>query len=257
MINTPLLSYTEHGSGTPVVLLHGFLSTKTYWHKLIDLLAAKHRVIAIDLLGFGDSPKPRRADYDYSDHLLSIEATLKHANVQEPFILIGHSMGSLLALRYANLHKEDVSKLILANLPVMRNIHEVKEAVFKPSLIIKLGLSRSSHRLTWAFARFLYRIGLFPAQVATDLMGTADFVFRHTARSRFKSFHNVIAQAKIETDLASIEVQTTILQGIYDRSIYLENLKNRIHLPDHTDVKTFATGHHIPLVMPKVIADLL
>lgn len=250
-----VLSYTDHGNGSPVVLLHGFLSTKTYWHKLIELLSANHRVIAIDLLGFGDSPKPRKSKYDYHDHVKSIHATVKHAGVTEPATFIGHSMGSLLALRYANEYKDEVSKLILTNLPVMRSIEEVKEAIFKPSLIIRLGLSRSSHRLTWAFARLIYRLGLFPAQVATDLMGTADFIFRHTARSRFNSFHNVIAQAKIEADLAGIEVQTTILQGIYDRGVYLDNLVKHIRLSDQTSVKTFATGHHIPLVMPKVITD--
>ena len=88
------------GDGEVMILLHGFLSSSKYWRNLQPHLSAEgYRVIAIDLLGFGDAPKPKYSDYSYQEHIAYLDAVIKKLRLKQPFILIGHSMGALLATR--------------------------------------------------------------------------------------------------------------------------------------------------------------
>ncbi len=228
-----------------------------YWRKVTDLVSQNYRVVSIDLLGFGQSPKPRKSNYDYDAHIASIKRTLWAAGVSEPFILVGHSMGALLSLRFATLYEDKVSKLVLTNMPVMIGSRQVKEHIFKPNIIYRLGLSPVSHRMMWAILKVLYRLKLLPRRSALLLSSNIEYVFKHSPLSRLKSFRSVIMQAKTEVDLAAVTVKTTILSGIDDKMIYIHNLAHNINLGPHVVVKNYRTGHHIPLVMPEILAQTI
>ena len=91
------IQYSVTGTGTPLVLIHGFGASIGHWKKNIPAFAeAGYQVFAIDLLGFGGSAKPA---LDYSLELW--EELLKDFHqelVQQPAIFIGNSIGALLAL---------------------------------------------------------------------------------------------------------------------------------------------------------------
>lgn len=106
------------GSGPTVVLLHGIASSSVTWDAVAPALASNYRVIALDLLGFGKSPKPERCEYTVEDHAQSILYTLRKLKVRGDFILIGHSMGSIIATHIAAHHPKRVSRLILCALPI-------------------------------------------------------------------------------------------------------------------------------------------
>lgn len=57
-VNGALLAYDDTGSGTPVVLLHAGIADRRMWREQVGPLAARHRVIALDLRGYGDSELP-------------------------------------------------------------------------------------------------------------------------------------------------------------------------------------------------------
>ena len=107
----------EAGAGEPLVLLHGLASSSRYWLNM-QPLAQRYRVLAPDLLGFGRSPKPPRSEYMPADHLAALRPALTRRS-GGPFHLLGHSLGSLLALHYAAAYPEDVQTLTLASLPVL------------------------------------------------------------------------------------------------------------------------------------------
>lgn len=91
------IAYTVTGSGTPLLLVHGFGASIGHWRKNIPILAAGgYRVFAIDLLGFGNSDKPAIA---YS---LELWQTLLRdfwaEHIQQPTVFIGNSIGALLCL---------------------------------------------------------------------------------------------------------------------------------------------------------------
>ncbi len=102
-----------------VVLLHGIAATSNSWGSVIDKLDPKKcRVVAIDLLGFGKSPKPTSCNYDIKDHVKSLRLTINEYGITKPFILVGHSMGSIIATDYAKSYPADVRELFLLSLPI-------------------------------------------------------------------------------------------------------------------------------------------
>lgn len=98
--STPIeLYYEDHGSGSPVVLIHGWPLSGASWEKqTAALLAAGHRVITYDRRGFGRSSKPG-IGYDYDTFAADLEKLLKKLNLKK-VALVGFSMGSGEVTRY-------------------------------------------------------------------------------------------------------------------------------------------------------------
>lgn len=102
-------------NGKVVLLLHGKIFNAAYWGQTIQsLLNEGFRVVAPDQIGFGKSSKPQ--DYQFSFHQLAYntKAILDSLNIQKVFVL-GHSMGGMLATRFALNFPEMTNKLILEN----------------------------------------------------------------------------------------------------------------------------------------------
>lgn len=98
-----------------VVLLHGKNFSGNYWERTAkDLVKEGYRVIMPDQIGFGKSSKPE--NFSYTFHLLAeyTHNLLKDKKVSEA-IIVGHSMGGMLATRYALMYPNEVKKLILVN----------------------------------------------------------------------------------------------------------------------------------------------
>ena len=102
------------GNGKTVVLLHGKNFPASYWRDTISFLT-KHgfRVVAPDQIGFGKSSK---ADLHYSFHQLAdnTKKLLEHLGIEKAVIL-GHSMGGMLATRFALMYPETTSQLVLVD----------------------------------------------------------------------------------------------------------------------------------------------
>jgi non-heme chloroperoxidase len=93
------LYYEDHGSGDPVVLIHGYPLSGASWEKQISaLLAAGHRVITYDRRGFGKSSQPTTG-YNYDTFAQDLHQLLSHL-VLSNFALVGFSMGGGEVARY-------------------------------------------------------------------------------------------------------------------------------------------------------------
>lgn len=112
---------SDIGVGVPVVLLHGIASDSRTWRHVLPLMPKTMRSISIDLLGFGKSPKPDWNEYKIQDHANSVAKTLKKLHLGQPAIIVGHSMGSLIAVSLAKHHPKTVKSLILCSMPIYIN----------------------------------------------------------------------------------------------------------------------------------------
>ena len=113
----------DEGRGTPVVLLHGIGRTGQTWQRVVELLRPLDvRIVALDLLGFGDSPKPDWPLYDGDDHARAVIAAIESLRSAEPAILVGHSMGCLVAVRVARLRPDLVRHLVLYEMPLYEGL---------------------------------------------------------------------------------------------------------------------------------------
>src|SRR5437764_5763869 len=104
----------DQGSGRTVVLLHGIGRSGAVWQHVVEQLDGKpYRLVAYDLLGFGKSPKPDWAEYNVDDHARAVIASLLQLKPGEPVIIVGHSMGSLVAVRVARLRQDLVQHMVI------------------------------------------------------------------------------------------------------------------------------------------------
>ena len=122
------LAVTEYASpwpdAPPVVLLHGIGSRGQSWWPVIDPLAARFRLYALDLRGHGASGKPERG-YGLEDYAADLEATLDALALDQPRI-VGASLGALIALIWASTHPDSsrAAALVLED-PSLRTQPEI------------------------------------------------------------------------------------------------------------------------------------
>lgn len=108
----------DEGSGHPVILVHGLASSSATFDLVVPRLRETHRVISIDLLGFGESPTPPTAAYTLEEHVAALERTIRSLKLGSRATLVGHSLGSLIATRYAAQNPSTLSHLIIVSPPV-------------------------------------------------------------------------------------------------------------------------------------------
>jgi len=94
------IHYRDHGSGSPVVLIHGYPLDGNSWERQErELLAAGYRCISYDRRGFGSSSQPATG-YDYDTFAADLKALLDHLALREDVVLAGFSMGTGEVTRY-------------------------------------------------------------------------------------------------------------------------------------------------------------
>jgi pimeloyl-ACP methyl ester carboxylesterase len=105
------LHYLTAGSGTPLILLHGYAETSRMWRAIIPALAQRFTVIAPDLPGIGDSDIPADG-LDMKSAAIRIHDLAKSLGVQQAEV-VGHDIGLMVAYAYAAQWAAEVTKLVL------------------------------------------------------------------------------------------------------------------------------------------------
>ena len=182
--------------GPTLVFIPGLSGTTRYWEGRLSALENNYRIVLIDPLGFGDSPKPW-SRYTIDRHVEALHQTLKD---EHRFVLIGHSMGTLLSIAYAARHREQVERLVLLSIPFFGNTEEARR--FFSSQPVPFGWFFSNMALAAVicvltrrlFARFVPYIRRdLPREVAADLV-------KHSWRSFTSSFWEVVCNYNAQTD---------------------------------------------------------
>jgi pimeloyl-ACP methyl ester carboxylesterase len=118
-VNGLSLYYEEHGTGDPLVLLHGGIGASEMFAAVLDELAEHRRVIAVDLQGHGhtaDIDRPLRPEHLADD----IAALIEHLGLERADVM-GYSLGGMVALRTAIQHPARVRRLVLVSIPFRRD----------------------------------------------------------------------------------------------------------------------------------------
>lgn len=112
------IRYWTAGQGEPLLLLHGFPTASWDWHYLWAPLTQRFRVIACDMLGFGDSAKPLDHPYSLLEQADLQQALLAHLGVNQPVHLLAHDYGGSVAQELLARHHEglaDVGSCVFLN----------------------------------------------------------------------------------------------------------------------------------------------
>jgi len=147
-----LISFTERGSGPPLLLVHGLTVTGEMFAPVIDQLARRHRVIAPDLRGHGRS-RALGPPYTVAQLAGDLAHLLDHLSINSTAVL-GYSQGGAVAQQLALDHPERCQRLVLACTYAhnMASARERLEGHLVPLLIRALGMRR--------FARLIIALGL-------------------------------------------------------------------------------------------------
>jgi len=219
------IGYRAEGSGSVLVLLHGIAGTSATWDDLIPRLSARHRVLAPDLLGHGESAKPD-GDYSlgaYANMLRDFLEVLGH----ERATLVKHSLKNDIALQFAYQFPEKCERLVLVSSGGLgREVHPLLRAAALPGAEVVLPWLSVAARQS--VGRVVHALGSLGLRASADLEESwrsfvsleepdARRAFLHTVRGII-DLHGQRVSAHDRLYLAA-ELPTLILWGERDRLI--------------------------------------
>ena len=214
--------YEDHGSGDPVVLIHGYPLNGSSWEKQLPvLLAAGHRVITYDRRGFGKSSQPT-SGYDYDTFAEDLHKLVTHLKLRR-FSLVGFSMGGGEVARYIGKYgSKDVSKAVIIGgippylLKTADNPEGVNAAVFD-------GIQKAITADRYAFFTEFFK----------NFYNTDELLRKLVSEQAVQASWNVAANASptaslacvptwhedFRADVAKIDVPTLVIHGDADRIV--------------------------------------
>jgi pimeloyl-ACP methyl ester carboxylesterase len=250
------VAYRDEGTGEVLLLVHGMGGSSTSWSGVIPLLAKKYRVIAPDLLGHGESDKPR-GDYSVGAFAVLLRDLLDELGIATATV-IGHSLGGGIAMQFAHQHRDYCKRIVLISsggfggdvgrllrllslpgselvLPMLASRHAVLagnalRALMGSSERFKARPSLSSRDSRKAFLRTLRSVVDFRGQAVSAL-------------DRL-SFHGVLPALIISGD------QDRVIPVEHARAAHRTLPNSRLHIMS-------GVHHHPPTERPETVARII
>lgn len=193
------INFIDYGTtNNPIVLLHGWGQNIQMMKSLGDSLQDNHRIIIIDLPGFGASEEPKYP-WDLNDYVELLDILLKSLKVNNP-IIIGHSFGGKIALLYAS--KFNVNKLVCLASPY-------KKKITKESL--KLKILKSAKKIP----------GINKLEgLAKKYIGSTDY--KNASEMMRKILVNHV-NLDISSDVKKITCPTLLIWGTMDMQVSIDD----------------------------------
>ncbi|MFB2599585.1 alpha/beta fold hydrolase [Herbiconiux sp. P17] len=247
----PLLHVAvDQGEGPVVVLLHGIASSSASWRLVVPYLSPLYRVIAIDVLGFGGSVGGAGVGFTLDEHVLALHKTIRSLHIRGRYTIVGHSLGALIAGRYAAVHRREISHVILASPPIYPDRRYIDELSHRLRVGGYLWFYRfvRSNKLT-----IINNAGRF----SKWMPGGSMKIDEQSWLAFSKSLENCIETQTATTDVAQITVPVDIVFGSRDQVIVPATIE-RLGAMHHVELHEVAhTDHLIRAPLAREIARLV
>src|SRR6202140_4411975 len=214
------LYYEDHGSGTPVVLIHGYPLNGSSWEKQVPaLLSAGHRVITYDRRGFGKSSQPTTG-YNYDTFAEDLKKLVTHLKLHD-FALVGFSMGGGEVARYLGKYgSQGVSKAVFISsvppflLKTPDNPEGVDRSVFDG---IEKAVAADRYAFFTEFFKNFYNTDIFLGKRVNEQAVQASWNVGAGASATASLACVAAWHEDFREDLARIDVPTLVIHGDADR----------------------------------------
>jgi pimeloyl-ACP methyl ester carboxylesterase len=238
-----------------LVLLHGLGNNYKSWSYVLDQINYRtQRVIALDLLGFGDAPKPSSKDCEYTPevHADAVIAALDKLKVKE-VVIAGHSMGCIVAVAVAKKRPDLVKRLVLLGPPLYKKLPHgsIWDKLWHTEgayFTIFSAIAKSPDMTITAAKAVDVLAPLLKGMEITDETWPA---FRQSLR-------NTIMQIQTYQDLCALQIPTLLVHGKLDFFVIKRNLKRIAKVNRHYMVfKSMLGPHEITPLQGKTVAESL
>ncbi len=227
------LYYEDYGSGSPVVLIHGWPLSGRSWEKQVPaLVEAGHRVVAYDRRGFGKSSQPWEG-YDYDTFAADLDALMTHLDLRDA-TLVGFSMGGGEVARYIGSYGTGrVSRAVLAAAvpPYLYQTDDNPEGALDDATIGQFQDAVREDRIAFLDD---FITNFFVAGERSDLVSEPSRLY-HREIAEFASPKGTLdciaafSYTDFREDLAKIDVPTLVIHGDSDAIVPFEASGKRSH----------------------------
>ncbi|HTG31344.1 MAG TPA: alpha/beta hydrolase [Thermoanaerobaculia bacterium] len=245
-VGEQLVHVEQAGVGEPVLLLHGFGASTYSWRKVMPALAASHRVVAIDLNGFGYTQRPAsRASYTREAQAKLVLGTMDALGIDRAHIF-GHSYGGGITLYLASRHPERFRTMVLvdSSAPTYSDDRRSRAAAFRPlsALFVRTVALRPS-----SIRKGLLRSFHDDSLVTPELVRA--YLDRLTVEGVSFAFYGLTAPAPPgePVELEKIDVPALVIWGAHDTLIAPEAGRRASARMPHSEFVLFANSGHIPM----------
>lgn len=240
--NEMLLNYELIGSGeNKLVLLHGLTGSLNYWKRELESISKTHTLLIIDLLGFGDSPKPK-SKYVLSIQLTAIELILKKEGFNDgKTIIAGHSMGAIISLALLEKQPTWFKGGLFISIPVYKDANEFKDIMSTHSFVDRISPSK--------FSKYICMIHPIFMSSAFKPGNLTDDVYDDAKKHHWQSYYYSLTEVILKTDLYEIarKIKNKNVLFIHGEKDTTAPIKNAIKLSEvftNSKIITSAEGDH-------------
>ena len=243
-------TYPTNKHAPTILFIHGIGNSGAAWNEVIEQLPEGMRLITIDLLGFGKSKRPPWAIYSAATQARSVMATFFKLRLRSPVIIVGHSLGALVAVEIAKKYPLLVRSLILCSPP----FYKVDEA--------KRRLVPSSDRVL----REMYTIAknhpdqfmrLSVVALKLGLVNKSFSLTRDDAPTYMNALESAIINQTSLRDAEKLNVPTHILYGRLDPVVVVRNLRQLAKYNEHIKISSVLASHEVKGLFVKEVVKVI
>lgn len=221
-----------------VVFLHGIGLSSEAWQEVIARLPADIRVISIDLLGFGQSPKPHWAIYSVRLQARMFIATIVRLRITGPIILVGHSLGALVSVEIAKKYPLLVKSLILCSPPFYKPDSLARKLLPHTDTILK-DIYKAIHKRPDQFVK-ISMLAVKYGLVNKSFSITDDDV--HSYMGALEA--SIINQTSLH-DAITLKKPMQIIHGALDPVVIGKNLKTLVKNNHRAKLSIIIASHEV------------
>ncbi len=256
--------YWDVGEGPPVVLIHGIGASVETWELTLPALAPDHRVVALDVVGYGYTDKPRDAPYTFPYFADFVRRAMDTLEIAET-AAIGHSLGGGIVLTLAEQVPDRVTRLVAVDAAGLGT--QGLSVVYQLMVIPGLGrwLTRPDPRWTRTFLEGLVhdpdQVTEAMVELSVEMMSQpgAQAAYLATIRSLATVFgprKDVVAD--IVDHLDAITAKTLVIWGQQDEAIPVAHGEAAVEgIPDAELVVVEACGHVLMVEHPETFNEMV
>jgi 3-oxoadipate enol-lactonase len=224
----------KKGKGLSLVFIHGWAASHRFWKHQIPFFAQKYEIIAYDLRGHGDSTKPEKG-YRVDNHVQDLETLLADHQISNP-VLVGHSLGGMIALQYTLEKPRNPRALVLVGTspkPVASRKRSIQFSFLR--LLIRLSRKRA--------ARFTEK-ELFAPYVDPDLVRWVNTESLRTPTYVILQILQDVKRFDVTARLPEIQIPTLILAGEFDTAVEPRTVDQMEKLLPNTRTRVISGAGH-------------